>query len=65
MIATVLLALGLVLVIEGLVFALAPSRLDELLARLAEIPVEARRTMGLLAVTVGGIIAWIALWVVG
>jgi uncharacterized protein YjeT (DUF2065 family) len=65
MIEAIILAVGLVLILEGLVIALAPSRLDELLARLAEIPVEARRTMGLLAVTVGGIIAWIALWVVG
>lgn len=65
MIATIILALGLVLILEGLVIALAPSRLDELLVRLAEIPVDARRMMGLLAVTVGGIIAWIGVWMVG
>jgi uncharacterized protein len=50
---TLLLALGLVLSVEGLVFALAPARLDELLDRLREMPLEARRLAGLLALAVG------------
>ena len=37
-----LLGLGMVLVIEGLVFALAPSRLDELLRLMNQIPAETR-----------------------
>ena len=56
----VLLGLGLVLVFEGLVFALAPSRLDEALEALKNIPPEARRTMGLLAVALGVLLIWLA-----
>ena len=62
---TVLLALALVLVIEGLVLALLPDRLEQILAQLAEIPVEARRMLGLLAMTLGGAFAWLILWMSG
>lgn len=48
-----LLALGLALVFEGLVFALAPRRLDELLRVLADLPFDARRLIGLLALLSG------------
>ena len=63
--ATLLLALGLVFVLEGLVLALAPSRLDEILRVLAEMPVGTRRLVGLLAVTSGGILLWLANWLAG
>ena len=54
-----LLGLGMVLVIEGLVFALAPSRLDELLRLMNQIPVETRRLIGLAAMTLGAVlISW-------
>ena len=54
-----LLGLGMVLVFEGLVFALAPSRLDDLLRLMNQIPVETRRLMGLAAMTVGVVlISW-------
>ena len=56
----VLLAIGLVLVVEGLVFALAPSRLDELLALIARLPVETRRLIGLTALTFGVLLIWLA-----
>ena len=56
----VLLALGLVLVVEGLVFALAPSRLEDLVALIARMPVETRRLIGLLALTVGVGLIWAA-----
>ena len=49
----VLLGLGLVLVIEGLVFALAPSRLEDVLDALRQMPVEIRRLIGLGAVALG------------
>ncbi len=45
--------LGMALVIEGLVFALAPSRLDNLVAFLATIPVETRRLIGFGALVLG------------
>ena len=56
----ILLAIGLVLVVEGLVFALAPSRLEELVALIARMPVEMRRLIGLLALTVGVALIWAA-----
>jgi len=49
-----LLAIGLVLVVEGLVFALAPSRLEDLLAVLKTLPLDARRALGLGAVALLG-----------
>ncbi|EKE44388.1 hypothetical protein OCGS_1226 [Oceaniovalibus guishaninsula JLT2003] len=51
--ATLVLALGMVLVAEGLVLALAPSRVEDLLDLLRTIPVEARRLMGLAALAIG------------
>lgn len=56
----ILLGLGLVLVIEGLVFALAPSRLEELVKLIAETPIETRRTVGLIAVALGVVLVWLA-----
>jgi hypothetical protein len=58
--AFLLLGLGLVLVIEGLVFALAPSRLDDVLEMLRRIPHDTRRFMGLAAVTIGVVLIWLA-----
>ena len=53
------LGLGMALVIEGLVFALAPSRLEDLLKLLQQIPIETRRLIGLGAMTLGAIlISW-------
>lgn len=48
-----LLGLGLVLVIEGLVLALAPLRMEDMLRLLAGLSQDQRRVMGLLAVAVG------------
>lgn len=58
--STILLALGLVLCIEGLVFALAPSRLEELLEILRNMPIETRRLIGLSALAVGVVLVWLA-----
>ena len=56
----ILLGLGLVLVFEGLVFALAPSRLEELVKLIAEMPLETRRTIGLGAMAIGLVLVWVA-----
>ncbi|GKY88658.1 hypothetical protein STA1M1_25270 [Sinisalibacter aestuarii] len=53
------LGLGLVLVIEGLVFALAPSRLDELVEMMASISRDQRRVIGLAAVALGVMLVWL------
>ena len=52
--------LGLAAVLEGLVLALAPSRLDEVLQMLARIPPETRRLMGLGVIASGVFIVWLA-----
>ncbi|NNE80390.1 MAG: DUF2065 domain-containing protein [Silicimonas sp.] len=54
----VLLGLGLVLVFEGLVFALLPNRLEELIRIISELPVETRRAYGLGAVALGVLLVW-------
>lgn len=54
------LGLGLVLVIEGLVFALAPSRLDEIVELMASIGRDRRRIIGLVAVAIGVGLIWLA-----
>lgn len=56
-----LLGIGMVLVIEGLVFALLPGRLEDMLRMLAEIPVETRRILGLSAMTMGVIVVSLVL----
>ncbi len=51
--ANALLALGLVLLLEGLVYVLAPSLVEQLLQALRDIPVEARRMVGALMAVLG------------
>ncbi|MCY3997408.1 MAG: DUF2065 domain-containing protein [Rhodobacter sp.] len=58
--ATVVLAIGLVLCLEGLAFALAPARLEDLLRLLSRIPVDTRRAIGLGAMAIGVLLVWIA-----
>jgi uncharacterized protein YjeT (DUF2065 family) len=57
---TVFLAIGLVLVVEGLVYALAPSLVEQLLAALRAVPEERRRMIGLGAIALGLVILWCA-----
>jgi uncharacterized protein len=52
-IASLALALAFVLIVEGLVLALAPSRVEQALALLASLDVSARRLLGLLALVMG------------
>ena len=57
---TLLLALGLVLIVEGLVYALAPSLLEQMLAALATLSLEQRRLLGLVALALGVAFVWAA-----
>ncbi|WP_322868129.1 DUF2065 domain-containing protein [Aquicoccus sp. G2-2] len=54
------LALGLVLIVEGLVYALAPQIVEQLLEALGQMPEETRRLLGLVALAVGVLLVWIA-----
>jgi len=56
----VLLGLGLVLVFEGLVLALLPNRLEELIRFISELSVESRRAYGLGAIAIGVLLVWLA-----
>ncbi len=60
MIDDLLFGLGLVAIVEGLVLALAPSRLREVLELIEQLSVENRRLIGLLAVTAGVTLVWLA-----
>ncbi len=53
MIGWLFLALGLVMFVEGLVFALAPLRLEDMLAALRRMSVQKRRVIGLVAMALG------------
>lgn len=53
-------ALGAVLVIEGLVYTLAPSLIDKILEALRDIPLPTRRLVGALMVVVGCILLRLA-----
>ena len=58
--STIFLAFGLVLIVEGLVWVLAPSIVEKLLEAFRELPDTARRQFGALAVVSGFILLWIA-----
>lgn len=59
MIGHLLLGIGLVAIVEGLVLALAPNRVQDALAMLARLSPDQRRLFGLLAVTAGIALVWV------
>ncbi|NJM83479.1 MAG: DUF2065 domain-containing protein [Tabrizicola sp.] len=61
----VFLALGLVLVVEGLALALAPSRMEEVLRLIASLTRDQRRTIGLVAVAAGTLMLWLSRAIAG
>ncbi|MEM1352239.1 MAG: DUF2065 domain-containing protein [Pseudomonadota bacterium] len=57
---TLLLAFGLVMIIEGLAYALAPSLIERMLEMLRSLPETAVRQMGWLVAVTGAILVWAA-----
>jgi hypothetical protein len=55
-----ILALGLVLIVEGLVYALAPWLVEDMLAALRALSLEQRRMIGLGALVLGVALLWLA-----
>jgi uncharacterized protein YjeT (DUF2065 family) len=55
-----LLAVGLVMIVEGLAYALAPSLVIRMLEVLRAMPEAALRQVGLLAMVIGVLLVWIA-----
>jgi uncharacterized protein YjeT (DUF2065 family) len=60
MIAHAAMAFGLVLIVEGLAYALAPSLVERLLETLRMLAEDQRRVLGLGAVAAGVVLVWIA-----
>ncbi|HXH72552.1 MAG TPA: DUF2065 domain-containing protein [Mariprofundaceae bacterium] len=52
-------ALGLVLVLEGALYALFPAQMIEMMRKLPELPVPALRFLGLTAVGIGWLVVWL------
>lgn len=55
-----ILAIGFVLIVEGLVYALAPSLVEDMLAALRALTLEQRRMIGLAALALGVALVWLA-----
>ncbi len=55
-----ILALGLVLAVEGLVLALAPRRIEDALRLIASLGIDQRRLIGLLVLAFGVLVVWLA-----
>lgn len=60
MIHDLLLGLGLVAVIEGLVFALVPLHFEEILKAIGKLSRDQRRVMGVGFVAFGVAVVWVA-----
>ena len=60
MLADLVAAIGLVFVIEGLLFAIAPDRLKSMLSVVEATPKETLRTLGVVAIAIGVFIVWLA-----
>ena len=52
-------AIGLVLVIEGLIYALFPTAMKSMVIEIAKLPEQSMRSFGLIAVCLGVLIVWL------
>ncbi|HKK97527.1 MAG TPA: DUF2065 domain-containing protein [Marivita sp.] len=59
MIETILTGIALVLIIEGLAYALAPSLIERMLEALKIMPLDMRRLIGVSALATGIAMLWI------
>jgi uncharacterized protein YjeT (DUF2065 family) len=58
--AMIFLALGLVFIVEGLAYVLAPSLVERLLQMMRQLGLQERRQVGAMAMVLGLILLWIA-----
>jgi uncharacterized protein YjeT (DUF2065 family) len=58
-VTVVLLAIGLVLVVEGLALALAPARMEQVMAAIAAMSRDRRRLIGLAMLAAGVLLVWL------
>jgi uncharacterized protein len=59
----VLLALGLVMIVEGLAYVLAPGLIERVLELLHSLTLDMRRQMGALVLVSGLICVWLAFFI--
>ena len=59
MIAEFLTALALILVIEGVLYALFPDSMKRILNQMMTVPATSLRTMGLVSVVIGVALVWL------
>ena len=59
MIPALIVALGLVFVIEGLLYALVPGHLKTMMRAMENVPEETLRTGGLVAIGFGVFVVWL------
>jgi uncharacterized protein YjeT (DUF2065 family) len=59
LIETVIQGIALVLIIEGLAYALAPSLIERMLEAMREMPLDMRRLIGVSAIAAGITMLWI------
>ena len=52
-------ALGLVLVIEGVLYALFPEKMIEMMKRLPAMPAASLRAAGIVAIALGWLVVWL------
>lgn len=57
---TLVLAIGLVLVVEGLAYALAPALLERMLVALQTLTLDQRRLLGLGSLAAGVALIWLS-----
>lgn len=60
-----LVAIGLVLVIEGVLFALLPGKAQEAMRNAAATPADILRVVGLVSAVAGVIVIWLTRWFFG
>jgi uncharacterized protein len=65
MIHALIMALGLVFVIEGLLYALVPGHLKTMMRAMENVPDETLRTGGLMAIGFGVFVVWLMRAMVG
>ena len=53
-----LVAIGLVLVIEGAIYAIAPDRMKTMMRQVMDVPDQTLRTVGLIAAAIGVAMVW-------
>lgn len=57
---TLLLALALIFILEGMLYAFAPQRVKDFANTIATLPADFLRRIGLIAVLLGCALAWLA-----